>query len=151
MFLNTMDSVVTAEKASLEQRSAELIGELELFPDREELFHYIINAGRSYPAMPEEYRTDDRLLPGCISRLWIQGAREGAQLIFHMDADAMISKGLASLLLGFYNGHHPEAVLAVEPTFLTDSGLIKMVSGNRSNSLSYLREYVKKYAISVLS
>ena len=141
-----MSDVIDQEIRELEARGEEIAEELDLFPDQQELFHHIINIGQKYPPLPEEYRTQDRLLPGCISQLWIQGEVQDGKVVFHMDADAMISKGLASLLLEFYNGHHPETVVRAEPAFLQKSGLLKMVSGNRSNSLVYLRDYTKNFA-----
>ncbi|MCC5788017.1 MAG: SufE family protein [Opitutales bacterium] len=146
-----MSDVITKEIQELEDRGEEIAEELDLFPDHQELFHHIINIGRKYPALPDEYRTEDRLLPGCISQLWIQGDIQDGKVHFYMDADAMISKGLAALLLNFYNGKHPEAVIRAEPAFLNKSGLLKMVSGNRSNSLVYLRDYTKNFAAQALS
>jgi len=86
------------------------------------------------------------LLPGCVSQLWLQPELRDGRCWFQMDADAMISKGIAAVVCGFYQGETPADILAVEPDFLAEAGLTQVLSSNRSNALASLRRRIKAFA-----
>lgn len=131
-----------AGTSTIEARKRELIEELNLLPPGEERLLQLLNIGRKYPAMDDALKTDDRLLPGCVSRLWIQEELVDGHLVFHMDADAAISKGIAAAVLGLYNHQPPDAILAVEPDFFAQTGLDGLISPNRSNAVASLRKFL---------
>jgi len=131
-----------ADILEIHSRKDALIGKLNLLPPGEERLLLVMQLGRRYPAIDEQLKTPDRLLPGCISQLWIETASADGALTFPMDADAAISKGIAAAVCGFYNGLCPEAILAVEPEFFEQTGLTALISPNRSNALSSLRKYI---------
>jgi len=126
----------------IQSRKDALIQKLNLLPPGEERLLFVMQLGRKYPAMDEQLKTPDRLLPGCISQLWIETENTDGTLTFPMDADAAISKGIAAAVCGFYNGLCAEAILAVEPDFFEQTGLTSLISPNRSNALSSLRKYI---------
>ncbi len=127
---------------TIQSRKDALIQKLNLLPPGEERLLFVMQLGRKYPPMDEELKTPERLLPGCISQLWIETDSAEGALTFPMDADAAISKGIAAAVCGFYNGLCPEAILAVEPDFFEQTGLTALISPNRSNALSSLRKYL---------
>lgn len=135
-----------ADTSVIEARKRELIEELNLLPPGEERLLHLINMGRKYPAMDEGLKSDDRLLPGCVSRLWIQEEDKDGGLVFHMDADAAISKGIAAAVCGLYNGQPAEAIAEAEPDFFAETGLSGLISPNRSNAVSSLRAFILKAA-----
>ncbi|GAB4175367.1 MAG: hypothetical protein Fur0032_15150 [Terrimicrobiaceae bacterium] len=123
-------------------RKADLIETLCLLPPGEERLLHLISLGRKYPAMEESLKTPERLLPGCVSQLWIVAQREGDGMVFAMDADAAISKGIAAAVCGLYNNQAPDAILEVEPDFFAETGLSSLISPNRSNAVSSLRGFI---------
>lgn len=135
---------------SLPEKHLRLVADLERWPDADERFRAIIDAGRRFPALDPSCRTDERLVPGCVSRLWLVPEWREERCYFHMDAEAQISKGLAALICGFYSGEHPADILATEPTFIDEIGLSRMISPNRSNGVASLRSQIKVFAASCL-
>ncbi len=126
----------------IRSRLEKLINTLGFLPDSDERLRYLISLGRKFPPMDEALKTDDRLLPGCMSRLWIEGAVVDGLCRFQMDADASISKGIAAAVCGLYEGQPAADVLAVEPDFFEPAGLTSLISPNRVNALASLRRYI---------
>lgn len=133
--------------AEIRARLEKLIQTLGFLPDGDERLRYLMSLGRKFPPMDEVLKTDDRLLPGCISRLWIEGGFEEGKCRFQMDADAAISKGIAAAVCGLYEGQTPADVLAVEPDFFAPAGLTSLISPNRVNALASLRRYIVERAV----
>jgi len=127
-------------------RLDKLIRSLCLLPDGEERLRFVMQLGRKYPGMDEALKTDERLLPGCISRLWIAPEIRDGRCYFSMDAEAAISKGIAAAVCGLYDGQAPEAILEVEPDFFEPTGLTALISPNRSNALTNLRNFIRGVA-----
>lgn len=130
----------------LRQRAAEMKETFELLPDAEERLRHLIQLGRSYPRMEEQYRVKDNLLVGCISQLWIHPELRDGLCFFQMDADALTPKGTAALLCGFYNGIPPKLVAATEPDFIKECGLGNYLSPSRQSGLSSLRRFIRSFA-----
>ena len=132
-----------------EKRDA-LVEALSLLPDNDERFTYLISAGRRFPAMDPKDRLDERLLPGCISRLWLLPEYRDGRCHFQMDADAQITKGIAAVVCQLYSGETPRDVIDLEIDFLADVGVTQLLSPNRRNGLSSLRARIKAFAESCL-
>jgi cysteine desulfuration protein SufE len=130
----------------IRSRLERLIKSLCLLPDGEERLRFLMQLGRKYPAMDEALKTEDRLLPGCISRLWIAPEARAGRLYFPMDAEAAISKGIAAAVCGLYEGQEPVDILKVEPDFFEPTGLTALISPNRSNALASLRGFIRRVA-----
>lgn len=133
-----------------EKRNA-LVELFRLLPDKDECFAHLLALGRRYPALDPIEKTDDRLIPGCVSRLWLKPELRDGRCYFQMDADAQIAKGVAALLCDFYNGETPATVVAAEPDFLREIGLSQILSANRSNGLTSLRRHIKLFAETCLA
>ena len=123
-----------------------LIDDLTTLPDLEERFMYLMDQAKKWPAMNSALKSEERLLPGCVSRLWLYPEFRDGRCWFAMDAEAMISKGVAAVVCGFYQGEKPEDILANEPDFLAEAGLTQVLSANRSSALANLRKRIRAYA-----
>jgi cysteine desulfuration protein SufE len=131
---------------TLAEKRQALIDDLTTLPDAEERFMYLLDRAKKWPAMELGLKTDERLLPGCVSRLWFYPEYRDGRCWFQMDAEALISKGIAAVVCGFYQGETPQDILATEPDFLAEAGLTQVLSANRSNALANLRRRIRAYA-----
>ncbi|MCX7869126.1 MAG: SufE family protein [Terrimicrobiaceae bacterium] len=131
---------------SIEDKAREFAENLALLPGMEEKFTYLIQLGRKYPPLPESLRTPDRLLPGCMSNLWLCPEMREGRCHYQMDADAALVKGVAALLCGLYSGETPEDIVRFEPKFMEESGLTLHLSSRRLTGLGNLRGAIKKFA-----
>lgn len=137
---------IPAPEDLLRQRATEFKETFELLPDAEERMRYLIQLGRSYPAMDEKHRVKENLLAGCISQLWIHPEVRDGLCYFQMDADALTPKGTAALLCGFYNGIPPKLVATSEPNFIQECGLGSYLTPSRQSGLSSLRRFIRSFA-----
>ena len=131
---------------SLEQKRADLVETIGLLPDGEERLAYLLSRGRKAPPLDAVHKTPDRLLPGCVSQLWIYPEFRDGLCHFGMDADALITKGIAAVVCGFYSGEKPADIIAMEPDFLAEVGISQVLSPNRANGLASLRSRIKAFA-----
>jgi cysteine desulfuration protein SufE len=131
---------------TLPEKRQALIDDLTTLPDAEERFVYLLSKAKKWPPMDPALKTEARLLPGCVSRLWLYPEFRDGRCWFKMDAEALISKGIAAVVCGFYDGETPADIIATEPDFLAEAGLAQVLSANRSNALASLRKRIKAYA-----
>jgi len=135
---------------SIKEREREIVEEFALFPDWMDKYEYLIELGKSLPAIAEEDKTDENLIKGCQSRVWLKcGVKEG-KLWFTADSDAIITKGIISLLIKIYNGETPQEILAAPPEFIKEIGLQENLSPTRANGLASMVERIKWYAMNAI-
>ena len=120
-----------------------------LLPDsQEEMYAKIIELGRTLPLYPESAKTEHHLVKGCQSRLYLLTEQKEEKLYFQTCSDALISAGLAALLLKIYNGESPEAVVRCPPHVLKEIGLFRILSPGRSNGMKSLYQKMQQEAMS---
>jgi cysteine desulfuration protein SufE len=125
----------------------EAIGEdLSLFDDWEDRFAYIIDFGRKLPPFPDDWANDAHRVPGCQSRVWMEAVPRDGKLYFAGLSDAAIVSGLVALLLRVYSGRSAEEILATDPGFLKDLGLLEALSTNRGNGIAAMARKVREVA-----
>ena len=125
----------------------EAIGdELSLFDDWMERYEFIIGMGRKLPPFPEPWADDAHRVPGCQSRVWMEAVMRDGDLYFAGVSDAAIVSGLIALLLRVYSGRSPEEILATDPVFLKDLGLLEALSTNRGNGIAAMARKVREVA-----
>lgn len=125
----------------------EAIGEeLDLFDDWMDRYQHIIDLGRKLPPFPEAWQDDDHRVPGCQSRVWFETAMRDGRLYFAGSSDAAIVSGLVALLLRVYSGRTPAEILATDPVFLKDLGLLEALSTNRGNGIASMARKVQEAA-----
>jgi len=125
--------------------------ELAMLPDAEEKFEFLLDAGRDYPPLDEALKTDDRLIPGCVSQLWLAPEMRDGKCFFGMDATALTSKGIAAVVCNLYNDASPAEVVEVGVEFFGEVGLHQVISPNRRNGLSNLRARIKQFAVAQMA
>jgi cysteine desulfuration protein SufE len=131
---------------SLEIKQIALQNAFAELPDDEERLRQLIQWGRRVPALSAHEKTSQRLLPGCISSLWLLPDFAEGVCRFRFDADAQIVRGVAALVCGFYDGETPEAIVACPPDVLEQLGVRQLLTSNRSNSLSTLSHRIRAFA-----
>ena len=139
---------VTPAQESAAAAIAALHDELFLFDDWMDRYQFIIELGQSLPAFPEALKTDDRLVPGCQSRVWLEPKLEGGKLYLAGASDAAIVSGLVAMLLQVYSGRTPAEIRETPPVFLKEWGLIGALSGNRGNGVAAMAERIQRFAAS---
>jgi cysteine desulfuration protein SufE len=125
----------------------ELLDEFELFGDDwEAKYNYIIELGKTLPAMPNQYKTDDYLIKGCQSRVWLKADKENNVLHFMADSDALIPKGIIALLLKLVNHQSADEILNYDFGIINKIGLQQHLSPTRANGLVSMINSIKQYA-----
>ena len=131
---------------NLQEAKAEVIETFSMFDDWLDKYEYIIELGKNLPEFPEELKTEDRLIKGCQSRVWLDARREDGKIIFSADSDALITKGIISLLIGVYSGRTPSEVAGDDFAFIERLGLRENLSPTRANGLVSMIARIRKIA-----
>jgi cysteine desulfuration protein SufE len=140
------DPFIHPEEPTAAAAIAEIGEELALFDDWMERYQFIIDLGRKLPPFPEEWANDAHRVPGCQSRVWMEAVlREGA-LYFAGLSDAAIVSGLIALLLRVYSGRSPDEIIATDPVFLKNLGLLEALSTSRGNGIAAMARKVRELA-----
>ena len=132
---------------TLEDKQQEIIQDFAIFDDWMEKYEYIIELGKDLPIIEDTKKTDDRLIEGCQSRVWLESQVEDGKMNFYADSDAIITKGIIGLLIRVLNNESPEAIAKADLHFIKDIGLQEHLSITRSNGLLSM---VKKMKMSAL-
>lgn len=133
--------------STINQIQDELIEDFELFDDWESKYEYIIDLGKQLPTLDDKYKTEENIIKGCQSRVWLQTSIQGNNLIFDADSDAIIVRGLVSMLVKVLSGHTPEEIAQSELYFMERIGLHQHLAQTRSNGLASMVKQMKAYAI----
>lgn len=136
---------------SIEKLENEIIEEFSLFDDRMQKYEHIIELGKDLPGLPSEKKTDQSLVKGCQSKVWLHARAEDECIIFEADADAFIAKGLIGLLLRVFSGRKITEIMNTDASFIQEIGLSEMLSPTRSNGLASMVKQMKLYAIALNS
>ena len=132
---------------SISEIQEEIIDEFSMFDDWMQRYEYMISLGKSLPLIDENYKTDDYLIKGCQSKVWVHAALEGDQLIFKADSDAIITKGIIALLIRVFSHQKPEDIMEADTSFIDEIGLKEHLSPTRANGLVSMIKQIKLYAI----
>jgi cysteine desulfuration protein SufE len=134
---------------TINQIQDEIIEEFELFDNWEEKYEYIIDLGKKLKPLPEAYKTEDYIIKGCQSRVWLHPEVKGDRLYFKGDSDAVIVKGLIALLIRVFSGHSPQEITQVEPYFIERIGMAQHLAQSRANGLFFMLRQMKLYALAL--
>ncbi|MBL6603718.1 MAG: SufE family protein [Flavobacteriaceae bacterium] len=136
---------------TIQQIQNEIIDEFEFFEDWSEKYQYLIDLGKNLPKFDNKYRIDSNLIKGCQSKVWINSSFNNNIVIFEADSDAIISKGIISLLIRVFSGHKPEDILEAKIDFIEKIGLHNHLSQTRANGLLAMIKQIKIYALAYQS
>ncbi len=140
------DPYVHPEESSAAEAIEAIRDELELFDDWMDRYQFIIELGRKLPPFPAEWQDDRHRVPGCQSQVWMEAGMEQGTLLLAGASDAAIVSGLIALLLRVYSGRTPAEVLATDPVFLKDLGLLEALSTNRGNGIAAMARRIHDVA-----
>ena len=131
---------------TLEEAKQAVIEDFSMYDEWLDKYEYLIELGKELQAYPEEARTEDRLIKGCQSRVWLDWKMENGALQFRADSDAIITKGIISLLIRVYSGRTPAEIAADDFRFIESLGLKENLSPTRANGLVSMIETIRRAA-----
>ena len=132
--------------SALAERRDELLAELQLLPEANARLEYLIDCARAAPPMDPALKTEDHLVPGCMSNLWLVPELRDGRCWFRCDADSLVVKSIAHLLCSFYSDAAPADILALDPSFLRAAGITEHLSSNRRNALTRVWGLIRNFA-----
>ena len=131
---------------TLQEAKQSVIDEFSMFDEWLDKYQYLIELGKGLAPFPEEKKTEDRLIKGCQSRVWLDYYLQDGHLFFTADSDAIITKGIISLLIRIYSGRTPEEILSSDFSVVEKIGLKENLSPTRANGLVSMIQTMKKLA-----
>lgn len=132
---------------TIEQSQEQILQEFEHFSDWMDKYNYIIELGKSLPLIDEQYKTEQYIISGCQSQVWLHAALTGDKVVFRADSDAIITKGIVNLLIRVFSDHTPDEIINADLAFIDRIGLREHLSPTRSNGLMSMIRQMKLYAI----
>lgn len=132
---------------SIQEKQNQIIDEFNFFQDWSEKYQYLIDLGKSLPDFDQNNRIDSNLINGCQSKVWLNSSFNDNIVIFEADSDAIISKGIISLLIRVFSGHNPKDILEADIDFIEKIGLNSHLSQTRANGLLSMIKQIKIYAL----
>jgi cysteine desulfuration protein SufE len=125
----------------------EIIDEFAMFDDWQERYQYMIDLGKSLPLISQEYKTEDNIIKGCQSKVWVQASMDNEKIIFTADSDAIITKGIIAILIRVFSNQHPKDIIDGNTDFIDEIGLKEHLSPTRANGLVSMIKKIKMYAL----
>lgn len=132
---------------SINEHQEEIIENFELFENTADKYDYIIELGKKLPPLDQVSKTEEHIIKGCQSKVWMTANCQDGQIVFRADSDAMIVKGIVSLLVKVLSKQSPQAIIDADLFFIERIGLSQMLSMNRSNGLAAMLKQMKHYAV----
>lgn len=132
---------------SIKDIQDEIIDEFSMFEDWEERYQYMIDLGKDLPLINDQYKTDDNLIKGCQSKVWVHAEMEDDKVVFTADSDAIITKGIIAILIRVFSNQHPKDIIEANVDFIDQIGLKEHLSPTRANGLVSMIKQLKMYAI----
>lgn len=124
-----------------------IVNEFSVFEDWMDKYNYLIDMGKTLPLIEEKYKTDQYLISGCQSRVWLSAELEEGKVIYKADSDAVITKGIINLLIRVLSNQAPEDIVSTNLNFIDEIGLKEHLSPTRSNGLTSMIKQMKLYAL----
>lgn|SRR5690606_34521998 len=132
---------------TIKQIQDEIIDEFSMFEDWEERYQYMIDLGKTLPIIDEQFKTENNLIKGCQSKVWLHSEMKNDKVVFTADSDAIITKGIIAILIRVFSNQHPTDIVVADMTFIDDLGLKEHLSPTRANGLVSMIKQIKMYAI----
>jgi cysteine desulfuration protein SufE len=132
---------------TIQEIENKIIDEFSLFDDWMDKYNYLIEMGKTLPILDEKFKTDQYLISGCQSRVWLSAELLDGNIVYKADSDAVITKGIVNLLIRVLSNQRPEDILATDMLFIEKVGLKEHLSPTRSNGLTSMIKQMKLYAL----
>ncbi|MEN9386597.1 MAG: hypothetical protein RLZZ185_1338 [Bacteroidota bacterium] len=133
--------------STINQTQDELIEEFGLFEDWADKYEYLIDLGKKLAPMPEEFKTEENVIKGCQSKVWLHAEKQGDQILFFADSEAIIVKGMISMLIRVLSNHTPAEIMQSDLYFIDQIGMSQHLAQTRSNGLVAMVKQMKNYAV----
>ncbi|WP_295333796.1 SufE family protein [Flavobacterium sp.] len=132
---------------SIKEIQDEIVDEFSMFDDWMQRYEYIIELGKSLPLIEEQYKTDDNIIQGCQSKVWVHAELDGDKVVFTADSDAILTKGIIAILIRAFSNQKASAILEANTDFIDEIGLKEHLSPTRANGLVSMIKKLKMYAL----
>ena len=136
---------------TIEEREEEITDDFSLFDSWEEKYEYIIDLGKKLAPLEEQYKQEENIIKGCQSTVWLVFDFKDGKVFYKADSDAVIVKGLVSMLIKVLSGHEPDKILNAKLDFIKDIGMMTHLAQTRSNGLLSMVKQIKNYALAYKS
>lgn len=133
--------------SGIEAKQQEVIQDFQFFDEWMDKYEHLIELGKGLAPMADEFKTEDRLIKGCQSRVWLQAELDGDVVRFSADSDALIAKGVIALLVNVFSGETPKDIAEADTAFIDAIGLKEHLSPTRANGLQQMLKQMKWYAL----
>ena len=125
----------------------EIVDEFSMFDDWMQRYEYIIELGKNLPLIEEEFKTEENIIKGCQSKVWLKGEQKEDVVIFTADSDAILTKGIIAILIRVFSNQKPADILDADMEFIDEIGLKEHLSPTRANGLVSMIKNIKMYAL----
>ena len=132
---------------TIKEIQEEIIDEFSMFDDWMQRYEYIIELGKSLPLIDEKHKTDDNIIKGCQSKVWVHAEQREGKIIFTADSDAILTKGIIGILIRTFSNQNAIAILEADTNFIDEIGLKEHLSPTRANGLVSMFKQIKMYAL----
>lgn len=132
---------------TIKEIQEEIVDEFSMFDDWMQRYEYIIELGKNLPLIKEELKTEENIIKGCQSKVWLQGEQQGGKVVFTADSDAILTKGIIAILIRVFSNQKPADILEADMDFIDEIGLKEHLSPTRANGLVSMIKNIKMYAL----
>ena len=139
------------EYKTIRETEDEITDEFSLFDSWEEKYEYIIDLGKKLEPLDEKFKVGENIIKGCQSTVWLTSEFKNGKVFYKADSDAIIVKGLVSMLIKVLSGHEPDEILDAKLDFIKDIGMMTHLAQTRSNGLLAMVKQIKNYALAYKS
>jgi cysteine desulfuration protein SufE len=134
-------------RKTIEETEQEIIDEFSLFDSWDDKYEYIIDLGKKLPLLDEQYKKDENKVRGCQSTVWLVADYRDGKIFYKAESDAIIVKGLISMLIRVLSGHTPDDIVNAKLDFIREIGMMSHLAQTRSNGLLAMVRQMKNYAL----
>jgi cysteine desulfuration protein SufE len=132
---------------SIKEIQEEIIDEFSMFEDWMQRYEYIIDLGKKLPLIKEEFKTEENIIKGCQSKVWLKGEQKDDKIVFTADSDAILTKGIIAILIRVFSNQKSSDILNADMDFIDEIGLKEHLSPTRANGLVSMIKNIKMYAL----
>lgn len=132
---------------SIKEIQEDIVDEFSMFDDWDERYQYVIDLGKSLPLIDEQYKTEENIIKGCQSKVWLHGEKQDGNVVFTADSDAILTKGIIAILIRVFSNQKPADILEADTVFIDEIGLKEHLSPTRANGLVSMIKQIKMYAL----
>ncbi len=132
---------------TIQEIQNEIVDEFSMFDDWMQRYEYMIELGKSLPLIDDQFKTDDYIIKGCQSKVWVHANMEDDKVVFTADSDAIITKGIIAILIRAFSNRTPKEIIDADTSFIDEIGLKEHLSPTRANGLVSMIKQLKMYAI----